>query len=92
MLIHAGLNLASYNEETAAWIARRYRIHVPNGVDTGGIVGAVDVVDCVEQHRSRWFEPGAFGWVLANPRRLAFRECKGAVGLFRPEFGGDEGS
>jgi hypothetical protein len=55
-------------------------------LDTGGIVGIVDVVDCVEKHQSRWFNKGNFGWLLANPRILKFRPCKGALGLFRPKF------
>ena len=55
-------------------------------LDTGGIVGIIDVVDCVERHKSKWFIKGNFGWVLANPRRLNFRPCKGALGLFRPIF------
>ncbi len=50
------------------------------------IVGVVDVVDCVKQHSSKWKFEGSCGWVLQNPRRLPFRECKGFVGLFRPEL------
>jgi hypothetical protein len=59
---------------------------VPLEVDTGGIIGVVDVIDCVERHTSKWFEKGNFGWVLTNPRRLNFRPCKGALRLFRPKY------
>jgi hypothetical protein len=35
----------------------------------GAIIGVVDVVDCVEEHKSKWFN-GPYGFVLANPRLL----------------------
>jgi len=86
LLIHAGLSLAYYTEENIAWIRKRFGVCVPGELDTGGIVGVVDVMDCVERHRSKWFEPGGFGYVLANPRRLPFRACKGQLNLFIPTF------
>ena len=85
LLIHAGLSLNSYTEENIAWLKRRFAVEIPLELDTGGIVGMVDVVDCVEDHESKWFNKGNFGWVLTNPRRLTFRHCKGALGLFRPK-------
>lgn len=86
LLIHAGLSLAYYTEENIAWIGKRFGVWVPGELDTGGIVGIVDVIDCVEHHRSRWFDNSGFGYVLANPRRLPFRPCKGQLGLFKPTF------
>lgn len=85
LLIHAGLSLAGYTEN-AEWVKRKHGISVPLEVDTGGIVGVVDLIDCVESHKSKWFAKGSFGWVLANPRRLKFCQCKGALGLFRPKY------
>ena len=59
----------------------------------------------MKESKSPWDFPENWGWVLANPRILAFRECKGSVGFFKPkgmtagtfprlqvENGGDEGS
>jgi hypothetical protein len=86
LLIHAGLSLESYNEENVAWLNQKYGIHIPKELHTGGIVGIVDVVDCVANHKSEWFIKGNFGWVIANQRRLDFRPCKGALGIFRPKF------
>jgi hypothetical protein len=80
LLIRAGLRLDEYTEDDI------HGISVPLEFDTGGIVGVVDVIDCVESHKSKWFNNRGFGWLLANPRRLRFRECKGALGLFRPEY------
>lgn len=48
----------------------------------GAIIGVVDVVDCVEKHKSRWFG-GPYGYVLKNPRPLKEPiPCKGRVGLW----------
>jgi hypothetical protein len=84
LLIHASSSLDGYAERVKQ-VERKHGISVPSELETGGIVGVVDVIDCVETHKSKWFEKGNFGWVLANPRRLKFRRCKGAVGLFRPK-------
>jgi ASCH domain len=89
LLIHAGLSLNSYTEENIDWLNKKFGVRIPTELDTGGIVGIVDVVDCVEHRKSRWFIKGNFGWVLANPRRLNFRPRKGALGLFRPIFKND---
>jgi hypothetical protein len=86
LLIHAGLSLDSYTEENVDWLNKNFGIRIPMNLDTGGIIGVVDVVDCVEHHESLWFNKGNFAWVLANPRQLNFRPCKGALGLFRPKF------
>ena len=86
LLIHAGLSLDSYTEDNIEWLEKKYGVHIPLELETGGIVGVVDVIDCVESHGSKWFNKGNYGWVLANPRRLDFRECRGALGVFRPNL------
>jgi len=85
LLIHAGLSREGYTKNIE-WVERKHGISVPLGLDFGGIVGVVDVIDCVESHKSKWFQKGKFGWVMAKPRRLKFRPCKGFLGLFRPKF------
>jgi hypothetical protein len=60
-----------------------YGVDVPENLEFGGIVGVVDVVDCVKKSGSRWRFRDGWGWIIANPRRLPFRKCKGAVGLIR---------
>ncbi len=86
LLIHVGLNRSALNQRRQNAIAKRHGVRFPDEVDIGGIVGVVEVVDCVENHPSPWFIRGNFAWVLANPRRLPFRECKGQLGLFRAGF------
>lgn len=58
-------------------------IQLPHYADLerGGIVGVVDVVDCVRKSASRWFI-GGVGFVLENPRPLKFKELKGELGFF----------
>lgn len=85
LLIHAGKNGSDFTPEVAAWINREHGIRIPDELEGGGLVGVVDLVDCVETHPSPWFQPGGFGYVMANPRRLPFVPCKGQLGLFRPE-------
>jgi hypothetical protein len=49
----------------------------------GAIVGIVDVVDCVDEHKSKWFG-GPYGYVLKNPRPLKKPiPCKGMLGFWQ---------
>jgi len=48
----------------------------------GGIVGSVEIVDCVQHSDSPWF-CGPWGFVLRDPQPLAFTPCRGALGFFR---------
>jgi ASCH domain-containing protein len=52
----------------------------PTKLETGGVVGVAEIVDCVTTHRSRWFE-GPYGFVLKNRRGLRFVRWTGALGL-----------
>lgn len=36
----------------------------------GKVIGIVDLVDCVREHTSPWFNPGGYGFVMARPRLL----------------------
>lgn len=47
----------------------------------GGIVGSVQIVDCVMQSDSPWFR-GRFGFVLRDPRPLPFVPWRGSLGFF----------
>jgi len=60
----------------------QYGVDVPAKLEFGGVVGVLDVVDCVKKLGSRWHFRGNWSWVIAKPRRLPFRKCKGAVGFF----------
>lgn len=47
----------------------------------GGIVGSVEVTDCVTASDSPWFV-GEFGFVLRDPKVLPFTPWKGQLGFF----------
>lgn len=53
-----------------------------NGIERGGIVGSVEIVDCVDGSESPWFM-GRYGFALRNPIILPFLPYKGALGFFR---------
>lgn len=89
ILIHAAK--AMTRAEFTAWresvealrLDGQWSREIAGNVRFGGIIGAADLVDCVEQSRSPWFA-GRYGFVLRHARPLAFIPCKGALGLFDP--------
>jgi len=85
LLIHASSTLTDFRPEKLDEIERKYGVRVPGNAETGGIVGIVDVVDCVRAHTSKWKFPDCWGWILKNSRRLPFHQCKGSVGFFKLE-------
>ena len=48
----------------------------------GGIVGTVEIVDCVTRSESPWFF-GAFGFVLRDFHPIPFIPCRGELGFFK---------
>ena len=61
--------------------ARKRGVKLPEEFELGGIVGMVQLDDCVTRSRSKWFE-GPIGWVLSKPKKLKFIPLKGQLGLF----------
>lgn len=47
----------------------------------GGIVGAVDIVDCIQESESPWFF-GAHGFLLRSANPVPFTPWKGQLGFF----------
>src|SRR2546423_1928469 len=85
LLVHASQGLRSGELLDAIhWIAKNVgdvSRELPvstSSYQRGGIVGVVDVVDCVEESVSPWFD-GPYGLVLANPRPLPFVPYKGQL-------------
>lgn len=50
----------------------------------GGIIGSVELVDCVDTSDSPWYM-GEKGFVLRNPCPLPFQPLKGRLGFFNVE-------
>lgn len=84
LLIHASKTAAK-----GEYLALRETLHEEMGIlvpelqaiERGGIVGMVDLLGCADHSDSAWYT-GAVAWRLANPRRLPFHACKGALQLF----------
>jgi hypothetical protein len=80
LLIHAGLR-----DDVRGWeTLDEFGLTLPVDPPTGGIIGTVDLIDCVQEHPSPWAMPGHWHWVLARPRPLPFQRCKGQLGIFNP--------
>ena len=89
VLIHAAKGMTR-EEWAGAWTFSHGTGANPKAVEAGltfssiargGIVGSVEIVDCVEDSDSRWFT-GRYGFVLRDPRPLPFVPYRGALGFF----------
>lgn len=47
----------------------------------GGIIGSVEITDCVSESNSEWFG-GPYGFVLRDPRPMEFLPWTGRLGIF----------
>jgi len=84
LLIHAssGLTRREY-DAVRFWVSQFHHGMIPSfeAMQRGGVVGMVDVVDCVTKSTSPWFE-GPYGYVLSNPKPLPFTKWSGQLGFF----------
>lgn len=88
VLIHAAKGMTRDEYADAAMFAH-FRCGVPQVASfasllRGGIVGAAEIVDCVNSANSPWFV-GEHGFVLRDARPLPFFACRGKLGFFKPE-------
>lgn len=83
VLIHAAKGMTPKEYAEASDWADFCGVSVPpiNELQRGGIIGAADIVDCVDDAESNWFF-GPYGFKLANPRPLPFVPYRGALGFF----------
>ncbi|MFH1806870.1 MAG: ASCH domain-containing protein [Pseudomonadota bacterium] len=84
ILIHASSSFDGYADERREFAAKHPQSPL------GGIVGMVEIVNCVTREspvaqKSTWFY-GRFGFVLCNPVPLQFIPCKGKLGFFTPDI------
>jgi hypothetical protein len=69
-------------------------ISIPQILPTGGIVGIVELVDCVAETEltptldpEQWHEPGScFAWILKNAKALPFMPVSGKLRLFETDY------
>lgn len=80
ILVHAGLAL----DRAGIDFARSLGIDInPADLQRGGIIGSIEIADCVEESDSPWFF-GPHGFILRSPQVLPFRQCLGRLGFFDP--------
>jgi len=91
LLIHAAMK---FDQDGFRWIFNKYnkdRRHPDYEIaeqslyERGGIIGSVEMIDCVTYHQSEWFfGPKAF--VFENPKDLPFLPCPGKLSFFDVEY------
>jgi hypothetical protein len=87
VLIHASKGMTRAEYDDAMWMVNdrfnAFPFTCPDQktIERGGIIGSVEIVDCVSASTSPWFF-GKFGFVLRNPIALPFRPFRGALGFF----------
>lgn len=96
VLIHAAASpvkegLAALNNKQLFDLMQRENWETEfENLPNGAIVGSVEIVDCVQNHPSKWAQEGFWHWVLANPvlfsepitgvkGKLSFWEYEGEV-------------
>lgn len=90
--VHAG---KKFDAEGYRWVREEFpniEMPSPSELEYGGIVGFVDLTDCVHiddnphfHEANRWaFGPWCF--LLADAAPLPFKPCRGQLGFFRTEF------
>jgi hypothetical protein len=83
LLIHAGKQIEPEYDEFAEEVLRKRRIQIPpkEKVATGGLIGIVELVDCVTHSSSTWFG-GPYGFVLRSARLIPFIPYRGQQKFF----------
>lgn len=92
-LVHAGKGM-THDEYDDAMEFATFACKVPSDklprfedLPRGGVVGSVELADCVTRTDSRWFlgnyrEKNTHGFVLRNPAPMEFIPFKGQLGFF----------
>lgn len=61
-------------------------INIPENLKTGGIIGSVNLIDCVTNCQNAidrdWHVPGMFAFILRDPKRLPFFVMPGKIKIF----------
>lgn len=84
--VHASKGMTDDEYLEAFVEAYRNGICLPcaDDLERGGIIGSVEIVDCVQEHGSPWFY-GPYGYTLRDPQPLRFSPCRGMLNFFTPD-------
>ena len=81
ILIHASKTI-----EKAAYQILQDQFHLtppaPDKIPRGGIIGKVDLYDCLKESDNPWHAPGQYGFMLRDQTELEFIPCPGKLSLF----------
>ena len=87
--IHAGKH---FDDNALFWLMDRGLVPIKEltlgsgEIPRGGIIGEVDIVDCVTSSTSPWFV-GPYGFVLADPVKYeSLIPCEGGLRFFEPKI------
>lgn len=78
VLLHAGIR------PDGGGMRERRKLEA-EGMQFGGIIGAMMITDCVQASTSPWFQ-GPYGMVIGQARPLQFLACRGELSFFRPDI------
>jgi hypothetical protein len=82
ILIHTGKKI---DTEAFYWIESTFGIVVPRNLPAGGIVGMVNLYDCVKKYDSPWFF-GIYGFLFKDQKELPFMPVRGQLGFFEVDY------
>jgi hypothetical protein len=82
--IHAGLTSDKLAFDFLAQKMKGQRIPSIASLPYGGIVGIARLVDCIQDSKSIWAEPGLFHFVIENACPIDFVSCPGKQKFFEP--------
>lgn len=91
VLVHASKGMTRVEYEDVSYLLRiehNCEIELPpiDKLERGGIIGSVEIVDCVAASPSKWFF-GHYGFVLRDARLMPFMPYTGSLGFFNvPEI------
>lgn len=85
-LIHAGKGFDRYGYQEIRHSFPNIEMPDLNDFERGGIVGYAEIINCVEESRSPWFN-GPYGFAIRSSRPLAFTPWRGQLGWFEVPVG-----
>ncbi len=85
VLVHAAAKMSPSEYETCAARVREINpsVELPalEELLRGGIVGQMEVIDCVSESNDPWFT-GPYGFTVRSAKTLPFKRCKGQLFFF----------
>ncbi len=86
LYIHTGKRVDVQGAEFLSRLHPKYKTLIDDSMKiVGGIIGYVNLIDCVTRHESEWFH-GRYGFVMSAPKKIEFRPLRGKLSVFDFEF------